>query len=117
MGRNYYTLLAQPYWSVITVDIRRIFRPAENSFEELELMPYLESLGSLSHSEGISMITCKNCGANQHIEENYKSLHCVYCSSPLIIEDMRTEEWILQGAVLPFQIDQKKAHIIFPRLG
>ncbi|MCH9661588.1 MAG: DNA helicase PriA [Bacteroidetes bacterium] len=89
--------------------------PASSGFEELELKPYLETLGSQSHSEAISMLTCKNCGANQHIEEHYKSLHCVYCSSPLIIEDAHKEEWILPGAVLPFQIDQSKAHIIFKK--
>ncbi|GAB5400913.1 MAG: hypothetical protein Aureis2KO_24980 [Aureisphaera sp.] len=87
--------------------------PSESGFEELELKPYLEALGSLSHSEAISMLACKNCGANQHVEENYKSLHCVYCSSPLIVEDMKKEEWILPGAVLPFQINQERAHLIF----
>ncbi len=86
---------------------------SENGFEELELLPYLESQGSQSHSENITMLRCKSCGANQHIEEHYKSLHCVYCSSPLIIEDARKEEWILPGAVLPFQIDKDKAHGIF----
>lgn len=87
--------------------------PALSEFEELELKPYLETLGSQSHSEAIMMLQCKNCGANQHIEENYKSLHCVYCSMPLIIEDAHKEEWILPGAVLPFQIDKEKAHQIF----
>jgi len=61
------------------------------------------------------MLHCKNCGANQHIEENYKSLSCIYCGSPLIIEDAYKEEWILPGAVLPFQIDQKKAFQIFKK--
>jgi DNA-directed RNA polymerase subunit RPC12/RpoP len=89
--------------------------PAENDFEELELNPYLEKMGSQSHSEEITMLHCKNCGANQHIEENYKSLSCVYCNSPLIIEDAYKEEWILPGAVLPFQIDHKKAHQIFKK--
>ncbi len=89
--------------------------PSENGFEELELQPYLDSLGSLSHSEAITILHCKNCGANQHIEENYKSLHCVYCSSPLIIEDTQTEEWILPGAVLPFQLDQAMAHQVFKK--
>ena len=87
--------------------------PEENAFKELELQKYLSEMGSLSHSEEITMLHCKNCGANQHIEENYKSLHCVYCSMPLIIEDAYKEEWILPGAVLPFQKDQKKAHAIF----
>jgi DNA-directed RNA polymerase subunit RPC12/RpoP len=89
--------------------------PTENGFEELKLKPYLESMGSQSHSEEIMMLHCKNCGANQHVEENYKSLRCVYCTMPLIIEDAYKEEWILPGAVLPFQIDQKKAHSIFQK--
>ncbi|WP_313112712.1 DNA helicase PriA [Aequorivita sediminis] len=87
--------------------------PSQSEIQELELKSYLEKMGSLSHSEEITMLHCKNCGANQHIEENYKSLACVYCGSPLIIEDAYTEEWILPGAVLPFQITQQKAHQIF----
>jgi DNA-directed RNA polymerase subunit RPC12/RpoP len=89
--------------------------PSKNGFEELELNPYLEKMGSQSHSEEITMLHCKNCGANQHIEENFKSLSCIYCGSPLIIEDAYKEEWILPGAVLPFQIDQKKAFQIFKK--
>lgn len=85
----------------------------ENGFEELELYPYLKEMGAQRHSEQVSMLQCKNCGATQHIEENYKSLHCVYCSMPLVIEDQYQEEWILPGAVLPFQIDQKKSYQIF----
>lgn len=88
---------------------------SETTFEELELKPYLDALGEQSHSEQITMIQCRNCGANQHVEEHYKSLHCVYCSSPLVIDDMHKEEWILPGAVLPFQIDQKKAYQIFQK--
>ncbi len=90
-------------------------KPAETTFEELELKPYLETIGSQSHSEEIMMLQCKSCGAEQHIEENYKSLHCVYCGSPLIVEDATKETWILPGAVLPFQINQQKAHQIFKK--
>ena len=85
----------------------------ENGFEELELYPFLEEMGAQKHSEEISMLHCKNCGADQHVEENYKSLHCVYCGQPLVIEDTYKEEWILPGAVLPFQIDKKKSFGIF----
>ena len=88
---------------------------SELGLQELELHEYLESLGTHSHSLAISMIQCKSCGANQHIEEHYKSLHCVYCASPLVVEDAQKEEWILPGAVLPFQIDQKKAHLVFQK--
>ena len=88
---------------------------SEQGFEELELKTYLDSMGSQSHSEQITMLHCKSCGANQHVEENYKSLHCVYCNSPLITEDAYMEDWILPGAVLPFQLDQKKSHDIFEK--
>ncbi|NNL08569.1 MAG: DNA helicase PriA [Croceitalea sp.] len=84
-------------------------------FKELELYPYLQEMGAQKHSEEISMLHCKNCGANQHVEENYKSLHCVYCGMPLVIEDAYKEDWILPGAVLPFQIDQRKSFAIFKK--
>ncbi len=86
-----------------------------SKFEELELYPYLDKMGDQKNSEEISMLHCKNCGANQHVEEHYKSLHCVYCSMPLILEDMRKEDWILPGAVLPFQIDQGASFTIFKK--
>ncbi|WP_343487029.1 DNA helicase PriA [Allomuricauda sp. d1] len=87
----------------------------ETQFEELELYPYLKEMGAQKHSEEVSMLHCKNCGATQHVEENYKSLHCVYCSMPLVLKDQYKEEWILPGAVLPFQIDQKRSFQIFQK--
>ena len=87
----------------------------KDGFQELELKPYLDQMGGQSHSEEITMLHCKNCGANQHIEENYKSLHCVYCTMPLIVEDAYKEDWILPGALLPFEFDQKKSHQIFSK--
>lgn len=86
---------------------------SESRFEELELQPYLQEMGSVKHAEQLSMLHCKNCGADQHVEENYKSLHCVYCGQPLILEDAHMEQWILPGAVLPFQLDQKQSFAIF----
>ncbi len=88
---------------------------SKTSFEELELEHYLKVVGDNSYTESIDVIQCKNCGANQHIEENYKSLNCVYCSEPLIIEDTQQEGWIMPGAVLPFQFDKKKARHIFKK--
>ena len=89
--------------------------PENETIEELELKKFLGDLGSQFHSEEITMIQCKNCGANQHIEDNYKSLYCVFCGTPLILKDMYKEEWIIPGAILPFQFDQKKAHQIFQK--
>ena len=88
---------------------------SKNSFEELELSHYLDVVGSKAHTDTLSLLHCKNCGANQHVEENYKSLHCVYCGEPLILEDVLNEDWILPGAIVPFQIDAKKAQQIFQK--
>ncbi|AIY12432.1 MULTISPECIES: hypothetical protein [Cellulophaga] len=86
---------------------------AKSSFEELELQHYLKVVGDNAYTETIELLHCKNCGANQHVEENYKSLDCVYCGDPLIREDVVKEGWILPGALVPFQIDAKKAKATF----
>jgi len=82
---------------------------SKTSFEELELRHYINMVGDHAFTEKIEILQCKNCGANQHVEENFKSLHCVYCAEPLIIEDAEEEGWIVPGGVLPFQLDRKKA--------
>lgn len=85
----------------------------KTSFEELELKHYLRLVGEKAHADTITLLHCKNCGANQHVEENYKSLSCVYCGEPLILEDIHEEGWILPGAIIPFALDQTKARQIF----
>ena len=88
---------------------------AKSSFEELELQHYLKVVGENAYTETIDLLHCKNCGANQHVEENYKSLKCVYCSEPLIREDIEKEGWIIPGALVPFALDAKKAKAIFKK--
>lgn len=85
----------------------------KSSFEELELQHYLKVVGENAYTETIDLLHCKNCGANQHVEENYKSLACVYCGEPLIKEDIEREGWIQPGALIPFQLDTAKAKAIF----
>ncbi len=85
----------------------------KSSFEELELQHYLKVVGDSAYTETIDLLHCKNCGGNQHVEENFKSLLCVYCGEPLIKEDVEKEGWITPGALVPFQIDQKRARQIF----
>ncbi|SIS39662.1 hypothetical protein SAMN05421766_101477 [Zobellia uliginosa] len=86
---------------------------AKSSLEELELQHYLKVVGDNAYTQTIDVLHCKNCGANQHVKENYKSLQCIYCSEPLIIEDVEEEGWILPMALVPFQIDARKAKILF----
>lgn len=86
---------------------------SKSSFEELELAHYTKIVGENAYTDTIELLHCKNCGANQHVEENYKSLNCVYCGEPLIREAIEKEGWILPGALVPFQLDVKKARGIF----
>ena len=87
---------------------------SRKSFEELELDHYLKVTGG-DHvfTDTIELLHCKNCGASQHVAENYKSLACVYCGEPLIREDAREAGWILPGALVPFQIDAARARQLF----
>lgn len=86
-----------------------------NSFEELELYPYLYEMGGHHHSETLSILNCSRCGASQHIAGHSKSLHCAYCRNPLVVEDADEEEWLLPGAVLPFQFDYDQAIAVFEK--
>ncbi|QJP35890.1 DNA helicase PriA [Nonlabens sp. Ci31] len=111
-------LTYEPGTDLITCDYcghKEVIEPSEQQFQELELHNYLQQMGAQSHSMEISMLHCRNCGANQHVEESYKSLHCVYCTMPLIIEDAYQDNWILPGAVVPFDFKQDKAHQIFKK--
>ena len=111
-------LTYEPGTDLITCDYcghQEVIEQSSQHFKELELQKYLQEMGSQSHSMEISMLHCENCGANQHVEENYKSLNCVYCTMPLIVEDSFKEQWIIPGAVLPFQLDQRKAHQVFKK--
>jgi DNA-directed RNA polymerase subunit RPC12/RpoP len=111
-------LTYEPGTDLITCDYcghKEVIESSEQQFQELELHNYLKKMGAQSHSMEISMLHCRNCGANQHVEESYKSLHCVYCTMPLIIEDAYQDDWILPGAVVPFSFKQDKAHQIFKK--
>jgi hypothetical protein len=77
----------------------------------LELAHYLKIVGENAYTETIELLHGKSCGANQHVEENYKSLYCVYCSEPIIREDIEQEGWILPDALVPFKLDTKKLRV------
>lgn len=78
-------------------------------FRELELRPYLEDMEGQSLEREVRMLHCGNCGANLQIDANLQSLHCVYCSEPLVLEDSSIEQWIVPGAVLPFSVTDSQA--------
>lgn len=111
-------LTYEPGTDLITCDYcghKEVIEQSDQPFQELELNKYMEQMGAQSHSMEITMLHCDNCGANQHVEESYKSLHCVYCTMPLIIEEAYKDDWILPGAVVPFDFKSDRAHQIFKK--
>ena len=87
----------------------------KSSLEELELEHYLKVVGEHAHTETLEILLCKNCGAQQHSEENYRSLHCIYCSEPLVKEEGETTTWIKPGGLVPFTLDNSKARSVFKK--
>ncbi|MFT7081837.1 MAG: hypothetical protein ACJAT0_000304 [Nonlabens sp.] len=63
----------------------------------------------------ISMLYFSNCGANQLVEESYKSLHCVYCTLPLMIEEVYQDDRMVLGALAPLDFKQDQACQIFKK--
>ncbi|MFK7977333.1 MAG: hypothetical protein AB8C02_14450 [Halioglobus sp.] len=77
---------------------------AESEFEELELRPYLKEMPQQSDEKTVNMLHCGSCGANMQVDADLTSLHCMYCSEPLVLEDSAREQWIVPGAVVPFAV-------------
>ena len=61
----------------------------------------------------INTVKCNNCGATTTLKPNLTSDNCAFCDSPLVIKEGSTSTIIKPKYVLPFQIDDKKAHAIF----
>lgn len=79
----------------------------ESVIEELSFNDYLEK-SEAENLEIEKIIHCNSCGASSSIDENLKSLHCPYCSSPLVEKDIQEERFIKPSYLLPFNLDNSK---------
>lgn len=70
-------------------------------------------MGENAHTIELSMMNCKACGADQHVEQHLQTLNCSFCGSILEAQRIRQEEWIEPGAILPFQLEKNKALELF----
>lgn len=81
----------------------------ETIIEELDFDAYIEK----SESENLELekiIQCNSCGSTSSIDESLKSLHCPYCSAPLVEENVREERFIKPSYLLPFNLDTPKVY-------
>ncbi|MFB9078250.1 hypothetical protein ACFFLS_16920 [Flavobacterium procerum] len=82
--------------------------------EELDFNDYLEK-SELENLETEKIIQCKSCGSVSSVDESLKSLHCPYCSSPLLEDDIQDERFIKPSYLLPFNLDNQKVCNVLSR--
>ncbi len=85
----------------------------ENKIEEVDFNDFISKKINQEEKQTISTVKCNNCGATTSLKPNLTSDNCAFCDSPLVIKDGSTSTVIKPKYVLPFQIDDKKAHNIF----
>jgi LSD1 subclass zinc finger protein len=85
----------------------------EHTIEELDFNDFISNKIIQEEKQTINTVNCKNCGATTTLKPNLTSDNCAFCASPLVIKDGSTSTIIKPKYVLPFQIDDKKAHDIF----
>lgn len=86
----------------------------ETIIEELDFNAYIENFETLN-LQTEKIISCKSCGASSSVDENLKSLHCSYCTNPLVEDDISEQRLIKPGYLLPFNIDEKKTIVILEK--
>ena len=88
---------------------------SEDDIEELDFDAYLKSLNQQQHQVEQHTIKCETCAAETTLEENVTSGHCVFCGSPIVIEQASTHTQIKPSSLLPFKVKKKEAQEAFRR--
>jgi LSD1 subclass zinc finger protein len=86
---------------------------ALQEIEEINFNDFIANKITQDEKQTISTVKCNNCGATTTLKPNLTADDCAFCDSPLVIKDGSTSTIIKPKYVLPFQIDDKKAHSIF----
>ena len=57
----------------------------------------------------VNEIKCRQCGANTSLEPNISAAKCVFCSTPLILEEASIKRFWQPEYLLPFKISEKQS--------
>lgn len=61
----------------------------------------------------VKLVVCSNCKATPTVDENLASMHCPYCHSPLIEQDVFSDRYIKPEYLYPFQVNKNEIpHIL-----
>lgn len=77
---------------------------AEERIEELDYLSVLNN-ETPQATLAVQLIKCESCKAISTVSANLSSAFCPYCSTPLIIGNLYTENIIQPKSLLPFKLD------------
>ncbi|HQV77004.1 MAG TPA: hypothetical protein PLJ42_00750 [Chitinophagales bacterium] len=81
--------------------------------DEIEYEEFVNNKINQEEKQTISTVKCTNCGASTTLKPNVTADNCAFCASPLVIQNGTTSTIIKPKYVLPFKIDDAKAHQLF----
>lgn len=86
----------------------------EYAIDELDFNTYIENYEDENFSS-TKVVTCSNCKATPTVNESLKSMHCPYCGSPLVEDNVHQERYIKPAYVLPFEVDRPQVNTILTK--
>ena len=82
--------------------------------EELDFAAFVAALEGREETMEEEMVRCAKCGAEQHLPDHHFAAHCSFCASP-IVSASYARRHVKPRAVLPFQVDKRRAQDAFRR--
>ena len=67
------------------------------------------------HTVEVTEIKCRQCGATTTLEPNISAAKCVFCSTPLILQEASVKRFWQPEYLLPFRITEKESNANFKK--
>ncbi len=81
--------------------------------EETDYDDFIANKIDKEEKQTVSTVQCNNCGAITTLQPNITSDNCAFCASPLVIKGGTSSTIIKPKYLLPFKVDDHKAHQLF----
>lgn len=76
---------------------------------ELDFHEYIAKFEEAAPVTEVKTVQCKNCAATTTLPPNVTASDCPFCTTPLILEQSKTENVITPHALLPFKLNKNEA--------
>ncbi len=86
---------------------------SEMAIEEHDLLEFLNQQADKDEKETHEAIACNSCGSITSFDDKTTARQCGFCGNHLLLKDAAKYTQIKPHALLPFDIDHRKAHAEF----